>query len=135
MIRVTVELVSARGSSRDRLLGIAQITNDGKRSFMTGGARGDFYVSLSKWAPKHNQVWKRGRIENFDRRRRGPWDLLYLALKNVVGDRNDVYQAGPALQLTGETLKLVRLDEVSRKATQKLKSRRLRKKAAEDAKP
>ncbi len=88
MIRVTVELCSARGREHDKVLGVCQITNDGETSFLSGGARGSYKVTLSKWAPKLKEIWMRGRVENFDRVSRGPWDLLYLALRACVGKRN-----------------------------------------------
>jgi hypothetical protein len=102
MIRVTVELVSGIDPSRSRLLGIAEIANDMKTTAETGGLFGsynvrvadpeapleDFIVRLSKWAPKERETWKRGRVEKFDRRKRGSWDLLYLALRAIVGGRN-----------------------------------------------
>lgn len=83
MIKVTVELISAVDPSRSKLLGIAVIAN-------VGGDRsvGDYVVKLSKWAPKTSEVWRGGEVRGFDRVKRGSWDLLYLALKNIVGDRN-----------------------------------------------
>lgn len=88
MIRITVELVSAINPSRSRVLGVAEIANDVKTSAATGGDRGSYDVRLSKWAPKTGETWKRGRVQNFDRVKRGAWDLLYLALKATVGSRN-----------------------------------------------
>lgn len=88
MIRVTVELVSAIHPSRSKVLGIAEIANDGGESVATNGDKGSYDVALSKWAPKTSQTWKRGRVEGFDRKHRGPWDLLYLALRSCVGYRN-----------------------------------------------
>jgi len=88
MIRITVELVSAIDPSRNKVLGVAEIANDGKTSAGTKGALGSYTVRLSKWAPKLNQTWKTCRVEGFDRKNRGSWDLLYLALKNIVGRRN-----------------------------------------------
>lgn len=84
MIRVTVELVSAIDPSRSRLLGIAEIANDGTGTDLSG----DYFASFSKWAPKHTETWKRGRVVGFDRKGRGAWDLLYLALRSAVGRRN-----------------------------------------------
>lgn len=102
MIRVTVELISVRGRDRDRLLGVAEIANTGVAT--AGQARYCRYSAwFSKWAPKERHVWKRGdgifidaeiqeRLEGdvaqFDREARGAWDLLYLALRAVVGSRN-----------------------------------------------
>lgn len=83
MIKVTVELVSAVSSSRDRHLGTAYIVNDG-----TGSATvGDYDVTLSQFG-KPDVIWRSGKVKNFKRRTLGPWDLLYLALKEIVGERN-----------------------------------------------
>lgn len=87
VLRVTVDLVSAI-TGKTTTLGVAEIANDGGRSRETGGERGAYTVRLSKWAPKLNQTWKTGRVEDFDRKGRGPWDLLYLALKACVHSRN-----------------------------------------------
>lgn len=97
MIRVTVELISAQDPSRDRLLGIAEIANEGPSARTPRFCK--YSVRLSKWAPKEKQTWARGTIlldadaetglvESFDRNSRGAWDLLYLALRVVVGTRN-----------------------------------------------
>ena len=87
MLRITVELVSAV-THKTSVLGVATISNDGKLSRETSLKRGAYDVKLSKWAPKQNQTWKVGRVEDFDRVKRGPWDLLYLALKSCVEKRN-----------------------------------------------
>lgn len=88
MIRVTVELVSAIDPIRNRVLGVAEIVNDGVRIRETGGKRGSYIVRLSQWAPSLTRTWRKGRIGDFDRRQRGPWDLLFLALRTTVGARN-----------------------------------------------
>lgn len=88
MIRVTVELVSAISPERSKILGIAEIGNDGQTSLLSDGRKGSYGVRLSKMAPKQGQLWKQGRVEGFDRQRRGAWDLLYLALRACVGGRN-----------------------------------------------
>ena len=107
MIRVTVELVSARHADRDRLLGVAYLANTGApdtQGLMT------YDVWLSKTLPGlAHQKWRGGRagsipeelahvtaeatglhteVACFDNQRRGVWDLLYLALKAVVAGRN-----------------------------------------------
>lgn len=87
MIRVTVELISGR-TGKASVLGIATIANDVQQTIESRGDLGSYDARFSKWAPKEKEIWKRGRVENFDRRRRGPWDLLYLALKSAVGSRN-----------------------------------------------
>lgn len=87
MLRITVELLAGGDLSRRRVLGVATIANDGRESRSTGGARGSYCVTLSKWEPKADQVWKRGRVEGFDRKRFGPWDLLFLAVLSALGTK------------------------------------------------
>lgn len=89
MIRITVELVSGIHSSRNRTLGVAEITNEGGELLVeTSGRLSSYTVRLSKWAPKLSETWRRGRVERFDRKARGPWDLLFCALRATIGDRN-----------------------------------------------
>lgn len=107
MIRITVELVSARDANRDRLLGIAYIANTGRAhpSKPPGSDKYAYQVWLSKtMVGQTDKVWKSGRaaiaddrliedcmkgeVVEFDNVRRGAWDLLYLALKAIVGARN-----------------------------------------------
>lgn len=89
MLRITVQLVSARGPMYDRTLGVCEIANDGTTSEATEGEKGSYNVKLSKFAPKLKETWKRGRVEGFDRVKRGPWDLLYLALKSCGMDKRN----------------------------------------------
>lgn len=101
MIRVTLEMVSARGRDHDRLLGVGWIANKGD------SPAGTLYEAMfSKTIPgRTDEPWKRGylalrddaallvdvepeEIPDFDNVARGAWDLLYLGLKAVVGKRN-----------------------------------------------
>lgn len=101
MIRVTLEMVSARGPEYDRILGVGHISNAGP------SAAGTLYQAwFSKTIPGQTaRVWKEGRlalredlavlvdaeeaeIPDFDNVARGAWDLLFLALRAVVGKRN-----------------------------------------------
>lgn len=83
MIRITVELLPGGDASRARHLGTATIANDA-----TGDARtGNYVFTLSKWG-RPKVVWKRGAVRGFPRLARGPWDLLYLCLAEVVAVRN-----------------------------------------------
>jgi hypothetical protein len=59
------------------------IANDGTGTSYCG----NYDSTLSKWG-RPNVVWKRGRIVGFDRQKRGPWDLMFLVLLNIVGSRN-----------------------------------------------
>lgn len=92
MIKITVELVSAIHPSRSRVLGIATVANTGE---IRKSGKAGYVAKFSKWAPKENETWKWNTFEadevevaDFDRVKRGPWDLLYLALKAVVAKRN-----------------------------------------------
>ena len=82
MIVVTVELWPGGDAERKKTLGTAHIINDGTGTVQ----RGNYDVRLFTWhtPPK---VWKRGRVVGFDRLGRGPFDLLYLALRGIVGSR------------------------------------------------
>ena len=88
MIRVTVELISAIDEKRSRLLGVATIGNDLRESVASNGAMGSYDYRLSKWYPKNNQTWKVGQVSGFNRKTRGAWDLLYMVLRDAVGNRN-----------------------------------------------
>ena len=88
MIRVTVELVSAIHPSRNRLLGVAYISNDGEKFHASNGTRGDYNVEITK-AGVTGAIWKRTRVLGFPRRRLGAWDLLFRALRDIVGQRNE----------------------------------------------
>ena len=102
MLRITIELVSANGEARDRLLGVAHVWNTGDVNAL-GQARYEY--TLSKTLPGQTEaVWRRGRaalvqdtaitdhvagtITGFDNVRRGAWDLLYRVLHVAVGARN-----------------------------------------------
>lgn len=86
MIVVRIELWPAGSEERKRELGVAYIANDASG---TPGS-GNYNVRLMKSAEYATRpgVWKKARVENFPRRRLGPWDLLYRALRESVGSRN-----------------------------------------------
>ena len=81
MIVVTVELKSAISHTRDRVLGVLTIANDG-----TGDARVGHYVAELKDA--RGRVLDTCRIRAFPRMRLLAWDLIYRALRATRGDRN-----------------------------------------------
>jgi hypothetical protein len=84
MLIVTVELINANNGERSTL-GVAEIYNDGTGDWDTGN-----YVCKIYHEGEGRRVWKAGAVEGFPRRRLGPWDLLYRALREVVGPRNGV---------------------------------------------
>jgi hypothetical protein len=99
MIKITVELLSAISPDRNRTLGIAEIANDGIESVQTQGRLGTYKVRLSKAGDKVRETWKTALVQHFDRKRRGGWDLLFLALFAAVGSRNPVPRSPAAATL------------------------------------
>lgn len=85
MIRVTVEMLPHGDEKRKYHLGTAEIWNTGENLFHPD--KGNYAFRLSKWG-KLKENWKSGSLEDFDRRNRGPWDLIYLCLKKVLAKRN-----------------------------------------------
>ncbi len=83
MIVVTVELWPHGDEAQKQHLGTARIINDGTGILGSG----NYDVILSKWG-KPSRKWKEGRVDRFPRLRLGPWDLLYRALRDTVGARN-----------------------------------------------
>jgi hypothetical protein len=88
MIRVTIDLIDTVDNSRSRCKGICYITNNFVTSLESQGRFGTYNYRITKWDPNINRVWRQGTVGPFDRVKRGPWDLLYLVLKSVLGDRN-----------------------------------------------
>ena len=81
MLRITIDLLSAR-TGKCTTLGVAEIGNDG-----TGTQTyGNYNVRLFKWG-SGRRLWRTGKVTEFPRQRRGPWDLLYQALDVTLGVR------------------------------------------------
>lgn len=84
MIRVTVELDSANGSARDRILGTAEIVNDGTGDGTHGNYVARFYGAPSKaW---NQRLWRETRLMGWARKRHHPWLLILFCLLKAVGD-------------------------------------------------
>ncbi len=82
MIVITMELWPKGDKSRAQHLGTAQIINDASGSL----ARGNYTVTLSRRG-KPNSVWKTGEVKKFPRKRFLAWDLLGMALFNILNRR------------------------------------------------
>jgi hypothetical protein len=98
MIRVTIQLIPRGDETKARHMGTVEIANDG-----TGDqALGNYKVRLSRM-DSPTRAWKTGAIRGFNRKTRGPHDLLLLALLSIVGDRNqriiDALKAEAALDI------------------------------------
>jgi hypothetical protein len=86
MLHIIIELWPAGDSSKARPLGEIKIAN-------VGGTRevGNYRVELMK-SPEYASkpgIWRKGFIKGFRRLDLGPYDLLYQALKALVGARSD----------------------------------------------
>lgn len=81
MVVVTIELHGAV-SGQKRHLGTMTISNDGTGSESVA----HYAVTLSKWS-QPRIPWRRGRVSHFKRKVLGPYDLVFLALEETVGDR------------------------------------------------
>jgi hypothetical protein len=100
MLRCTIELVPHGDESKKRPIGIVEIANKGGDQ-----VRGNYFCTLKKsapWTGTLKQVWKRGElqdgsmdlvevghIEGFQRTERGPYDILYCALKACGIDKRN----------------------------------------------
>lgn len=87
MIVVNVELWPGGDSSRREVLGVAVIANESSLAEISS-----YSVRLLKgerYSTRPGEVWKEGTVAEFPRtdRRWGPWELLALALKAVIGKR------------------------------------------------
>jgi len=83
MIKVTIEVYPFGIEKLKRHVGTMIISNDG-----TGTKEmGNYNVKLSKFK-EPDKWWKEGRVDGFKRKLRGPYDLIYIALHNLLAQRN-----------------------------------------------
>lgn len=92
MIVVKIELWPRGDESHKIDLGRMTITNDLTSLDPTMGNYGVKIFKGQLYSRKPDDVWKTGRVGNFPRssKQHGPWDLLYRALRTIVGDRNKI---------------------------------------------
>lgn len=90
MIVIRMEMWPGGSPERKYLLGSAIIANDGTGTQTVGhyrvriGRRG-----VDTPLKPFTKPWKTGVVTNFPRMRLGAWDLLYRALKEILGARNE----------------------------------------------
>lgn len=83
MLRVTIELVPQGREAAKRTIAVGTIVNLG-----TGRpSSGNYFVDLRDAA---GRPWKHCTLTGFPRKRLLSWDLLYRALKSLVGQRNSL---------------------------------------------
>lgn len=87
MIRVTVELVSANGRARDRVLGRAEIVNMGTGDASHGNYRATFYgaTKVTRTATDPGRLWRACELYGWPRNRWHPWLLVLFCLWKAVG--------------------------------------------------
>ena len=102
MLRCTIEIIPFGEESKARKIGVVEIGNDETGTSAMGNYRVIlkksspwFGVLKEKWAenifkgyPEDAEVLA-GTVFGYDRKRRGPYDLLYLALKACGLDRRN----------------------------------------------
>jgi hypothetical protein len=88
MIRVTIELLPHGLEIGRKVLATCDIANDGlhllRPAFGSYTAR--LYVHQTKSGKP--RLWRRARVVEMNRQRRGVWDLLQLVLHDALGNRN-----------------------------------------------
>lgn len=81
MIRITVDLVSARGPQHNKRLGVMEICNDGSLSDGSGDStRGNYYGRIYRKGGR--SVIRQGNVENFPRRSYQVWRLILRMLRD-----------------------------------------------------
>lgn len=95
MLRITIELVPWGIEARAKVIATGTIANTGTGT----STNGDYRIELRDAAGRR---WKTGHIKGFPRKRLLPWDLLYRALKKLVGTRNPTLDSSPLSVLRGE---------------------------------
>lgn len=83
MLRITVELLPFGDATKAKVLGVCHLVNDGSGTL----TQGNYYARFSRTGARG--WWKTGEVKGFPRKRLGQWDLLYRALRSIVGDRNE----------------------------------------------
>ncbi len=84
MLIVKIEMWPGGAEEEAQTVGIMQIVNDESGSY----GKGNYDARILKWE-KTDESWKEGRIDAFPRAKLGHWDLVYRALKSMIGYRND----------------------------------------------
>ena len=82
MVYVRIELWPRGDQSRKRTLGEAHIFNTGDGTLEVS----NYGFKLSKFGgfgPKGGNVWRKGTVHGFPRKKLGPWDLLQRVIEAV----------------------------------------------------
>lgn len=83
MLKITIELYPLGFEKNKSTLGEMYIYNDGTGTSTNGNYKYKIFKKNS-----NKTIWKSGEIKNFNRKTSSAWDLLYLALDDVIANRN-----------------------------------------------
>lgn len=84
MLVIKIELWPFGNEKKSKEICRAYIANDGITSSETDGEYGSYnaqFMQSDRYDPK--KIWRIGHAENIHRRKRGPWDILYLCLRSI----------------------------------------------------
>lgn len=86
MLRVAIELWPGGDRQNRREIGVAHIALEG---LSADRSRGDYRVQIARARRNAKRLsrWRSGETRNFPRLRLNAWDLVYRALRDVVGER------------------------------------------------
>lgn len=97
MLKVIIQLYPRGDESKATTIGEMEIANVGGTNSI-----GEYAVRLFKRGSK--AVWKRGSVVAFPRLSRGPYDLVFRALANIVAGRNKAVSYPRAWELEEESM-------------------------------
>ncbi len=84
MLRVIVEFLPQGDMNKREVLGVITLTNDGTGTPETG----NYVARIFKWKKGAGKLWREGRVRGFPRQKLESYDLLFRALREMVGARN-----------------------------------------------
>lgn len=95
MIVVKVMMWPGGDESKEKEFGRAYVVNNAVETNASGGTLGEYVISLhggaygmKNYYPRGNP-YRQGKVQHFDRVSLGVWDLMYQALKVLVGYRTE----------------------------------------------
>lgn len=83
MLRVTIEFLPGGDESRAKIIAVGEIVNDCTGNDNTGNYNCEFN-SVSKGKDGRLHCVAAGRVTDFPRKHRGPWELLVRGLVNAI---------------------------------------------------
>ena len=83
MLVIKIELWPGGVEEAAELIDVMQIINDGTGSY----GQGNYDARIVKRGT--NETWKECRVEGFPRARLQLWDLVFRALRSMIGYRNE----------------------------------------------